>query len=53
MIDSERKKSFYVNFEDLRLIGVIFSDFMEMFRVYYFFLNYFKGIKFIFLFDEV
>ncbi|WP_367884163.1 AAA family ATPase [Thermococcus sp. JCM 11816] len=40
-IDSERKKSLYVNFEDPRLIGgVTSSDLMEMLRVYYSLLNH-------------
>ncbi|WP_237698665.1 AAA family ATPase [Pyrococcus yayanosii] len=34
-VDPDRERSFYVNFEDPRLIGADARDLMEMLRVYY------------------
>ncbi|MDI3475749.1 MAG: uncharacterized protein PWQ79_481 [Thermococcaceae archaeon] len=53
VIDSERKRSLYVNFEDPRLIGVTAGDLMEMLKTYYSLLRHPKGAKLTFLLDEI
>ena len=52
-LDSERRRSLYVNFEDPRLVGATANDLMEMMRVYYSLTSVPKGEKLIFLLDEV